>query len=269
MKQFIKYYVVFSLFFIGQILLAQENIIPEKPSNKKEQVAIYDYAQMLSEIEAKVLEEKLQHYHDSTSTQLVIATIPSLKGNDIEDVAVKWAHAWGIGQEKEDNGLFILIARDDRKIDIEVGYGIEPFLTDGLAKRVIDRVITPSFKQGKYYQGLDRATDVIIDILAGEYQNNNQDIAEESDFPWVFVVIIIIWILIIILGKSNKNNNSGTNRRNGRSISGDIFRSIILSSGGSSGGFGSGGFGGSSGGGGFSGGFGGGGFGGGGASGGW
>jgi uncharacterized protein len=263
MRQILKYCFVFFLFFTGQILLAQENIIPEKPSNKKEQVAIYDYAQMLSEIEAKVLEEKLQHYHDSTSTQIVIATIPSLKGNDIEDVAVKWAHSWGVGQEKEDNGLFILIARDDRKIDIEVGYGIEPFLTDGLAKRVIDRVITPSFKQGKYYQGLDRATDVIIDILAGEYQNNNQNVAEESDFPWLFVIIIIIWILIIILGKSNKNNR-GTNSRNGRSISGDIFRSIILSSGGSSGGFG-----GSSGGGGFSGGFGGGGFGGGGASGGW
>jgi len=266
MKQVLKYYIVFCLLFVGQVLFAQENIIPAKPSVEKEQVAIYDYAKMLSGLEAKVLEEKLQHYHDSTSTQIVIATIASLKGNDIEDVAVKWAHSWGIGQEKEDNGLFILIARDDRKIDIEVGYGIEPFLTDGLAKRVIDRVIMPSFKQGKYYQGLDRGTDVIIDILAGEYQNNNI-IEEESDFPWVFVVIIIIWILIIILGKSSKN--SGGNRGRGRSVSGDIFRSIILSSGGSSGGFGSGGFGGGSSGGGFSGGFGGGGFGGGGASGGW
>ena len=268
MKQVLKYYFVFFLLITSHVLVAQTNIIPAKPSVEKEQVAIYDYAKMLSGLEAKVLEEKLQHYHDSTSTQIVIATVASLKGNDIEDIAIKWAHSWGIGQEKEDNGLFILIARDDRKIDIEVGYGIEPFLTDGLAKRVIDRVITPSFKQEKYYQGLDRGIDVIIDILAGEYQNNNI-VQEGNDFPWFFVVIIIIWILIVVLAKSNKNNNNGTNKRNGRSISGDIFRSIILSSGGSSGGFGSGGFGGSSSGGGFSGGFGGGGFGGGGASGGW
>ena len=266
MKIFLKHSIVIFLLFVGQLVAAQENIIPEKPSSQQEQVAIFDRANMLSSVEAQMLEEKLQRYHDSTSTQIVIATIPSLKGNDIEDVAVKWAHSWGIGQKKEDNGLFILIARDDRKIDIEVGYGIEPFLTDGLAKRVIDRIITPAFKQGKYYKGLDDATNVIFDILAGEYQNNNQDITPQADFPWVFVVIIIIWVLIIILAKKNKNN--GGNNRRGRSISDDIFRSIIYSSGGSSGGFGSGGFGGSSGGG-FSGGFGGGGFGGGGASGGW
>lgn len=267
MIQKIKYLFVFIIAINTFTVFAQESIIPKKPA-LKEQTAVYDYAHMLSVLEDKVLTEKLLHYTDSTSTQIVIVTIASLQGYDIEDIAVKWAHSWGIGQSKEDNGLFILVAKSDRKIDIETGYGIEYLLTDGLAKRVIDRVIVPEFKKGNYYKGLDKGTDVIIDIIAGEYKNNNA-IQEEADFPWVFIIIIIIWILIVILAKSNKNdpNNSG-NRRDGRSISDDIFRSILLSGGGSSGGFG-----GSSSGGGFSGGFGGGfgggGFGGGGASGSW
>ena len=268
MKISTKYYLLILLNLFSLFTYAQETIIPAKPS-LKEQTAVYDYANLLSDTERNVLTEKLLKYHDSTSTQIVIVSISSLKGYDIADIAVKWAHSWGIGQEKEDNGLFILISKNDRKIDIETGYGIEYLLTDGLAKRVIDRVIVPEFKKGSYYKGLDKGTNVIIDILAGEYKNTNPKSESEANFPWAFIIFIIIWIIIIILAKSNKNKPNSNNRKGGRSISDDIFRSIIFSSGGSSGGFGGSSGGGSFGSGGFGGGFGGGGFGGGGASGSW
>lgn len=267
-----KYYFLFFALVFNVAFYAQVSIIPDKPASKADQTAVYDYAHMLSSQEDSMLREKLIRYFDSTSTQIVVVTIESLDGYDIEDVAVKWAHKWGIGQAKEDNGLFILVAKKEHKIDIETGYGIEYLLTDGLAKRVIDRVIVPAFKRGNYYKGLDKGTDVIIDILAGEYQNNLPINQQNDDFPWGFVIIVIIWIIIIILAKNNKHR--GGNNGNGRSISDTIFRSIILSGNGSSGGFGTGGFGGGSSGGGFGsggfgGGFGGGGFGGGGASGSW
>ena len=257
----VKYLLLFTTLLFNVVFYGQVSIISDKPT-LKEQTAVYDYAHMLSSQEDSMLREKLIRYFDTTSTQIVVVTIETLKGYDIEDVAVKWAHKWGIGQAKEDNGLFILVANKEHKIDIETGYGIEYLLTDGLAKRVIDRVIVPEFKRQNYYKGLDKGTDVIIDILGGEYQNNLPTNQQNDDFPWGFVIIVIIWIIIIILAKNNKHPRNNK-RKSGRSISDTIFRSIILS------GTGSGGFGGGSSSGGFGGGFGGGGFGGGGASGSW
>lgn len=236
--------------------------IPEKPP-VSEQTSLYDYVGLLSEGQERQLREKLIRYSDSTSTQIVIAIIATTEGEDIQYLGAQWGHAWGIGQEQEDNGILILLARDDRRIAINTGYGVEEFLTDVLSRRIIERVIIPEFKNGDYYAGLDKGADAIFEVLTGQFQGGGQG---PTRFPFeVLIPFLLFILLIIILASRNKRGGGRGTRRKGL----DIWDVIILSnmgrSGSSGGGFGGGGFGG----GGFSGGFGGGGFGGGGASGGW
>jgi uncharacterized protein len=242
--------------------------IPQKPDL---QTSVYDYANLLSSSEKKQLETKLIRYSDTTSTQIVIAVISSTQGEYINYLGAQWAEEWGIGQAKEDNGIFILLARDDRRIGINTGKGIEYLLTDALSKRIIERDIIPYFKKGNYFGGLNRGVDAIFEVLNGEYATTQP--TRSNDFPFIFVVILFVVFLIIIIAIS-KSQGGGGGRRGNRSDGTSLLEAIILSNmgrGSYSRGSGSG-FGGSSGGGfggGFSGGFGGGSFGGGGASGGW
>ncbi|WP_303319129.1 TPM domain-containing protein [Flavivirga abyssicola] len=249
--------------------------IPEKPSDKK-QTFVYDYTnpKLLSKRDSIELATKLRKYSDTTSTQIVVAIINSTEGENINFLGAKWGQEWGIGQEKKDNGILILLAKNDRRIAINTGYGIEHLLTDALSKRIIERDIIPYFKQNNYPGGLNRGVDAIFEVLNGEYKGARK--SSNKSFP-IGLVFIFIFIFIVILISISKNRRGGGNNRGNRSTGSDILEAIILSNmgrgnysrgsssgwGGSSGGgsFGSGG--------GFGGGFGGGGFGGGGASGGW
>jgi len=252
--------------------------IPEKPSRIEDQTSLYDYIGLLSSSQQQALEQKLIRYSDSTSTQIVIAIVSTLNDDDITLVGAKWGETWGIGQADEDNGIFILLAKNDREIDINTGYGIEYRLTDIMAERIINRVIIPEFKKGDFYGGLDKGTDAIFMALNGEFRNTGQNTPVRFPFE-VFIVLAIFFIIFIIaLSKARKGGGHGRGG-NRRSTGTDILEAIILSNMGkgsyrrSSGGFGGWSSGSSSSGGsfggGFSGGFGGGSFGGGGASGSW
>ncbi len=251
-------------FLIAQIGFAQFTI-PEKPSF---QTSVYDYAQVLSANEKAQLEEKLVRYSDSTSTQIVVITIESLKGEDIGILTPKWGHTWGIGgSEKNDNGIIILLAKKERKIWISAGYGLEDRLTAGIGGEITRNIIIPEFKAGSFYNGLDKGTDAIMEVIKGKYKGHRKENKGE-DFPFVpFLVIMIIVFVLLAKNKRNGGNNSGGSGGFGGGPS--LLDIIILSNlGRSSGGFGSssgGGFGG----GGFGGGFGGGGFSGGGSGGSW
>lgn len=246
----------------AQTALAQFDI-PKKPALE---TSVYDYINLLSPSEKSSLENKLIKYSDTTSTQIVVAIISSTKGENIDYLGTKWAHDWGIGQAKEDNGVFILLAKDDRKIAIKTGYGVEHLLTDALSKRIITQDIIPYFKQNNYYGGLNKGADVIFEVLQGEYKSSRKT-DNNKGFPFGLIFIIIFIIILISISKNRRGGNNGRGGNKHRGF--DIWDAIILSNmGRGSFGSGSGGFGGSSGGG-FSGGFGGGGFGGGGASGGW
>jgi len=242
--------------------------IPEKPEGP-EQTSVYDYIGLLSPEQKQGLEQKLIRYSDSTSTQIVMAIIASTEGENITYLGANWGHEWGIGQAKEDNGILILLARNDRKIAINTGYGIEALLTDALSRRVIETVIIPEFKKEDYYAGLSKGADAIFAVLNGEFKED-RNFNENTAFPFSSILPFIIFIVILII-LSSRSRKGGGGKGGGRSKGLDLWDIIILSnmgrSGSSGGGFGGGGsFGG---GGGFGGGFGGGGFGGGGASGGW
>ncbi len=236
--------------------------IPENPTL---QTSVYDYIDLISEKDKTALENKLVRYADTTSTQIVIAIISSTKGEDINYLAATWGHQWGVGGSgKKDNGVFVLLAKDDRKISIQTGYGVEHLLTDALSKRIIEKIIIPEFKRDNYYAGLDKGTSAIMAILNGEFSPELKEASDEKR-NWVIVLLIflVVIVFIIVVSKASKGNNDGGNFGR-RSTLSDIL--ILTGMGKSSGGSSSGGI---FGGGGFSGGFGGGGFGGGGASGSW
>ncbi len=261
------------LIFLCVLSQAQAQFtIPDKPTL---QTSVYDYVSLLSQSDRKALEEKLIRYSDTTSTQIVVAIIASSEGEDINYLGAQWGQKWGIGQEKEDNGVLILVANDDRKIAINTGYGVEGELTDAMCSRIIDLIIVPEFRKGDYASGLNKGADAIFQILNGEFQKalteNSNPVSKGVKAIVVLVLILfVIFVIVLIIIYANRKNKGG-GRGGGRHKGLDIWDVIILSNmgrgsyKGSSGSFGGGGFGG----GGFGGGFGGGGFGGGGASGGW
>jgi uncharacterized protein len=266
-KGIFKFAFLIIVLFSSNCIFSQFTI-PEKPSF---QTSVYDYANVLSTEEKAQLEEKLIRYSDSTTTQIVVITIESLKNEDVSLLATKWGQTWGIGgTEKDDNGVIILLAKAERKIAINPGYGLEDRLTAGIGGEIIRNIIIPEFKAGSYYRGLDKGADALFDVFKGKYKGERKQTKGKS-FP--ILPIIVIVAIVLFLFSRNKGGGSGNSGNRGGGIGPSLLDVIILSSLGRGGG---GGFGGSSGGGfggggggGFGGGFGGGGFSGGGSSGGW
>lgn len=249
-------------FSITTVLYAQ-NIQP-RPEPPK---AVNDFAHLLASFQSDALEQKLRNYNDSTSSAIVIITVPELQGYDIAEVALKYLRDWGVGVKGKNNGVVILVSEKERKARIETGYGMEGVLPDITAKHIIEDEMIPNFRNDDYYRGFDQAVDAIIKAAAGEYKADPKD-DENSGAGWVIAVIIMIVIFIIIGGIGGKGGGGGQYMsRRGSDVLPWIILGDMLGSGqgrSGGGGFGGGGFGG----GGF-GGFGGGSGGGGGASGGW
>lgn len=248
-----------SLLFTICVSAQIDKIIPDPPSPAR---LVNDYTGTLTSAQQEALENKLVAYDDSTSSQVAVVIIKSLEGYDISEYGLALGRKWGVGGKEFRNGVIVLIAMDDHKSRIEVGYGLEGAIPDITAKSILDNSITPNFKEGNYYRGLDMATDDIIKAAAGEYKAPaNYNAKKKPGRGWGSIVGLII--LFIILGAIGGGRNSGGTM----SGAGWIIGSILSNA--SRGGGGGGWSGGGGGGGGGFGGFGGGGFGGGGASGSW
>jgi uncharacterized protein len=232
---------------------------------------VNDFTGFLSEDQQIALNNKLLDFNNQTSTQIYVVTYDELQDYPIEEFADKLAEKWGIGQKGKDNGIIILISPKNHQhgITIQTGYGLEGAVPDALAKRVIEKVIIPDFKQGNYYAGLDSATNVLMALTRGEFTADNYMKKGSGGGQVPGAVFVIIIILFILFSKIFGNRRRTIGRR------GSILPWLLLGAGTHSGsGWGNFSSGGGSfgGGGGFGGGFGGGGggsFGGGGASGGW
>lgn len=228
---------------------------------------VNDLAGMMQPDQVQKLEEQLVQFDNESSTQISIVTVTSIGAYEVAQFATELAHRWGIGNKGKDNGALIFVAKNERKINISVGYGLEGVLTDAIAGEIIRYRITPEFKNGNFYQGIQNGVDAVIEVTKGEYVQDKVKNPEGGSFAIVGIIIFIV-ILFVIFSKRGNNNGGGNymSRRGSDFITGAILGSLLSGGGsGRSGGFGGGSFGG---GGGF-GGFGGGGFGGGGASGSW
>lgn len=131
---------------------------------------VNDYADMISRpVEAK-LDQTLKSFEHSDSTQVAVLTVDSLEGDPLEDFSIRVAEKWGVGQKGKDNGVLLLVAKKERKVRLEVGYGLEGVLTDLLAGRIIDDVITPRFKSGQFDQGFEAGVEAVIQATRGEFK---------------------------------------------------------------------------------------------------
>jgi uncharacterized protein len=208
---------------------------------------VTDRAGLLSPAARSDLETLLRAFEEKTSNQVVVVTFPSLEGNSLEDFSMRLAEAWKAGQKNKDNGVIFLIFKDDRKIRIEVGYGLEGVLTDALSGQIISQIVAPYFRKGDYSGGILAGTDAILKATQGEFKGSPKGNRPNSAGKMIFLFSIIF--LFQLLARKNSSTLGGRRGRGAFFVPmGGGFRS-------------GGGFGGFSGGGG--------GFGGGGASGGW
>ena len=149
---------------------------------------VNDNAQILSESARELLSEKLKEHEYKTSNQVVVLTIPSLQGESIEDFSYKVYNEWGLGQQDRDNGVLIVVVPDERKMRIEVGYGLEGTMTDLMAGRIIREVMAPLFREGDYDGGVTEGALAVISVLEGQelaegtYVDDTSDSSSFSDF---------------------------------------------------------------------------------------
>lgn len=264
--------------------------VPKRPEGY-----VSDYAGMISPSTKAQLEENLRQFETETSNQVVVVTFPSLEGGALEDFSIRLAEAWKIGQKGKDNGVILLIFKNDRKVRIEVGYGLEGALTDATSRLIIANEIAPRFREGKFDEGIEAAVQAITAATKGEYRATSRSSSQSGNYfgpamltgiflgallplflLWILFgvsTLIVLWALIhgsflilfyglalgvmpLIFYRLSGRNFKGHSVLSGH---GTYYRGGIFGGGGfGGGGFGGGGFGG-----------GGGSFGGGGASGGW
>ncbi len=213
---------------------------------------VVDNAELLSASERERLTRLLAEHESETTNQVVIVTLESLQGYEIEDFGYQLGRHWGIGQEGKDNGVLLVVAPTERKVRIEVGYGLEGTLTDALSQDIIQTRILPAFKKDNYEAGIALGTERILAVLGGTYEPAARkpkaakppSTKGQGEFPWFWLLVIGSWVYGVFFGRDSSSSSGG---------GGGFFGAGGGYSGGGGGGFGGGG----------------GGFGGGGASGGW
>ncbi len=257
------------LFFISLLLIAfggSSQKIPDRPNPPR---LVNDFTQTLTLDQQATIERKLVAYDDTSSNQIVIVIVASTDDYDPVDYATKLGRAWGVGNKKNNNGVVLLVAKNDRKVFIAPGYGLEGALPDITCRTIVENEIVPNFRADDFYRGLDLGTNAIMKAAAGEYKapagygNRGR---KKSGGSSILGFIILMVIILALFGRGGGGRGGGMFSRRGY---GDFATGAVLGS--LLGGRGSGGgWGGDSGGGGGSfGGFGGGSFGGGGSGGSW
>jgi uncharacterized protein len=234
------------------ILLFTCSVITAQPDIPKLDKYANDFTGTLSQEQLNRLNSELARFDQATSTQIVFLMITTLDGYPIEMYSYDVAEKNKIGTSENDNGLLFVVVREDRKMRIEVGYGLEGVMPDALAGSIIRNEVAPFFREGNYYEGVVQGLSAIVQAVQGEYTRENKDRNQRADddggFPFIYIIFLI---LMLLFGRRGRGGGLGT-----------LLLFGALSGGRSRGGFsGGGGFGGFSGGGGS--------FGGGGASGGW
>ena len=183
---------LFNLLFSTTVFALQ---IPEKP-----QSYVNDYARLLSDNARDQIENTLADFEKATSNQVVVAIFPSLEGEALEDFSIRLAEKWKVGSKKYSNGIMLLIFKEDRKIRIEVGYGLEGSLPDMVASQIIRNEITPAFREGNFDKGVADAVQAIIAATRGEYKAGTQgaDDPVQKYSGALFILLVFFMVLPLI-----------------------------------------------------------------------
>ncbi|MBI4779438.1 TPM domain-containing protein, partial [Candidatus Falkowbacteria bacterium] len=195
-----KKIIIILLLFFAWPVLAYYN--PGQPSG-----FVNDYTNTLTLEQRQALENKLSNFEKETSNEIAVVLINGLEDDTIENFAIKLFEDWKIGKQSNDNGVLVLVAKNDREMRIEVGYGLEGALTDAQSNWIINQIMKPAFRANDFYGGLDGAVDKIMAATKGEYvpsdsQNSNGGKSSfNPEFIFYMVVFGFIW-LASILGRS-------------------------------------------------------------------
>jgi uncharacterized protein len=220
------------------------------PSFPKLSGRIVDEAGLLNQAVEARLDAKLADLEAKTRIQVVVVTLPSLQGYDIADYGYQLGRHWGIGQKGKDNGALLIVAPTERKVRIEVGYGLEGTMTDAVSRLIIDNAILPRFRAGDFSGGIERGVDDVVQVLSGDAEDFKTRAAERTSRPRgseglssfaLVLIVLAIWLLIFL--RSSRQRRVTRSRRAGWWVpTGDWSRGGWSGGGGSGGGGSGGGF---------------------------
>lgn len=211
-------FILFTLFSLG--IVSAQTVLP-KPNPPR---LVNDAAGVLSPEQVETLERKLVALDDSTSNQIAVVLIKTLGDYAIEDYAVKLFREWGIGNKKTNNGILIIAAIDDRKMWIEIGYGLEGAIPDVTASSIYRNEMVPEFKKQNYYQGIDNAINALTQAAVGEYKVKKERVRGDngSGGGSIFIFLFLLVIVILIVSRGGRGGGGGG--------LGSIANAVILSS---------------------------------------
>lgn len=190
-------------------LQAQDQLpVPDQPT-----AWVNDYANVFSRSEADALNRKLNEFEYNNSTQIFVVTLSDDNGYPASMLAPMIGEQWGVGQQGKDNGIVILMDMQERDVYIATGYGNEEYVTDALAKRIVENEILPNFRNGDYYQGIDQATTVLISLLEGKYTPDEYRKQTSGGGGSAIGGIIFMIILFSLLFRNRRNNTGIGGRR--------------------------------------------------------
>jgi uncharacterized protein len=183
-----RYVVLFSLLLVT--LSAWALSVPAAPDNY-----VNDYANMFSDTTKQALNKQLADFDHATSNQIFIATFPSLEGESLEDFTMRLAEKWRAGSHTNNNGVLIVFFKNDKKIRIEVGYGLESVIPDARAGEIIQNVITPRFHEGNFDTGVKDAVNAIIASTTNTYHpaSTTQQQVGVGQTIFIMIFLILVW----------------------------------------------------------------------------
>lgn len=186
------FYLIFTSFLIAQ---------SDVPILKQ---YVNDLTNSLTMSQISSLERDLKTYDDTTSNQIVVLMINTLEGEDLVDFSISVAEKNKIGRKGKDNGILILVVKNDRKVRIEVGYGLEEVIPDALASNIIRNIMIPYFRKGNYYEGLHRGILTLQDAIAGKYTAENSDRGGKISIIVLIITLLAIFIFLNLVGRFNR-----------------------------------------------------------------
>jgi len=197
------------------MLAMAAEVIPPKPEKY-----FNDYAHVASSATVTELNQRLEQFERDTSSQVVVAVYPKMQSDSsIEDYTVRVAQSWGIGQKGKDNGAVLFVFVQDRKMYIQVGYGLEGALPDALAKRIIESEIKPHFRNGDFDAGLHAGVTAILQATKGEYKGTGRTAASRAPQPlWPILPFVVLIVLILIARFLSYSSGGTVYSRAGRAI---------------------------------------------------
>ena len=179
---------------------------------------VVDQAQILDSPSKSSLETKLEDFESKTGKQLVVATLSSLQGYEIEDYGYRLGRAWGIGEKGKSNGALLIVAPNERRVRIEVGYGLEGTLTDAVSRLIIENGILPRFRVNDYAGGIARGVDDIVQVLSGDAEDFKRRASERDargpvgsdDFAQLLWIALILglWLFMTLRSRRNGRNRA-------------------------------------------------------------